>query len=77
MCPKVLKFAFGYADIESMTWMKVSKGCQLAVQKKDGGVVNFLGFRDQVRFLCPSVLVQHVQESLNATLFIFQHCASL
>jgi hypothetical protein len=38
-----------HADIVSLHWMRVPRGCQLGVRVKDGVTHNFIGFREKVR----------------------------
>jgi hypothetical protein len=35
-------------DIDGFVWSKTSRGCQLAVKRSSGPVVQFLGFIDKV-----------------------------
>lgn len=37
-----------HADIDSLYWTRVTRGCQLGVRVKDGITVNFIGFREKV-----------------------------
>ena len=36
------------AEIEGLSWMKVPRGCQLSIQRKEGTTISFLGFRERV-----------------------------
>jgi hypothetical protein len=38
----------GFADIDSMHWTRVPRGCQLGVRVRDGVTHNFIGFREKV-----------------------------
>eukprot|EP00983_Pelagomonas_calceolata_P008114 263541-Pelagomonas_calceolata.AAC.1 len=37
------------ADIASIFWTRVTRGCQLGVRVKEGATHNFVGFRERVR----------------------------
>lgn len=37
------------AEVESLYWMKLLRGYQLSVRRKEGTSLNFMGFRERVR----------------------------
>lgn len=37
-----------YAEVESLYWMKLLRGYQLSVRRKEGTSLNFMGFRERV-----------------------------
>lgn len=60
------------AEVESLFWMKIVRGCQLSVRRKEGSSVNFLGFREKVR-TCAGVCMLVVEE--HARIRLEQKCA--